>query len=134
LTESTQSDEYFEYLGNRFYSRNELGCESKDQVGSFDEKNMSQKIACKCTGAFKTVLRNRAILPRFRFRFRVPNFFVHGSGSGSGSGSSSYPQILSYFFYKISCRLPLFWFLLSPASCMCRPMSCQSRFSLIFFL
>jgi hypothetical protein len=61
----------------------------------------------------------------------VPKFFVHGSGSGSGSGS--YPQILSYFFYKNSCRLPWFWFLLSSASCMCRPVSRQRRFSLIFF-
>ncbi len=63
-----------------------------------------------------------------------PNFFVHGSGSGSGSGSVSYPWILSYFFYKNSCRFPWFWFLLSPASCISWPVSRQSRYSLIFFL
>ncbi len=63
-------------------------------------------------------------------------------GSGSGSGSQIFyplfrfrflPSNFNYFFDKNSCRLPWFLFLLSPASCMCRPVSRQSRFSLIFF-
>jgi hypothetical protein len=60
------------------------------------------------------VLRHRAILPRFRFRFLPLNFKL--------------------FFDKNSCRLPWFLFLLSPASCMCQSVSLQRRFSLIFFV
>ncbi len=39
LTESTQSDEQFEYLGKLdFIFETNLGCESGDWVGAFDEK------------------------------------------------------------------------------------------------
>ncbi len=44
LTESTQSDELFEYLGEfDFIFETNLGYESGDWVGAFDEKNRSQK-------------------------------------------------------------------------------------------
>ncbi len=42
--------------------------------------------------------------------------------------------MLIYFYDKNTCWLPWFLFLLSPASCMCQPVSRQSRFSLIFFV
>jgi hypothetical protein len=50
LTESTRSVEYFEYLGEfDFVFETNLGCESGDQVDTFDEKNQKSKISCKCT-------------------------------------------------------------------------------------
>jgi hypothetical protein len=70
-------------------------------------------------------------------------------GSGTGSGSQIFdprfrlrlrfrfrflPSNFKLFFYKNSCRLPWFLFLLSPTSCMCRPVSHPRIFSLIFFL
>ncbi len=50
LTESTQSDEKFEYLGEfDFIFETNLGYESGDRVGAFDEKKPKSKISCKCT-------------------------------------------------------------------------------------
>ncbi len=44
LTESTQRDKYFEYLGEfDFIFKTQLGHESGDQVGAFDQKNRSKK-------------------------------------------------------------------------------------------
>jgi hypothetical protein len=44
LTESTQSDKKFEYLGEfDFIFETNLGYETGDPVGAFDEKNRSQK-------------------------------------------------------------------------------------------
>jgi hypothetical protein len=50
LTESTQSDEKFEYLGEfDFIFETNLGYESGNRVGAFDEKKQKSKISCKCT-------------------------------------------------------------------------------------
>ncbi len=44
LTESTQSDKYFAYLGELdFIFKKNLGYESRDQVDAFDEKNRIKK-------------------------------------------------------------------------------------------
>ncbi len=50
LTESTQSDEKFEYLSEfDFIFETNLGYELGDRVGPFDEKKQKSKISCKCT-------------------------------------------------------------------------------------
>jgi hypothetical protein len=60
LTESTQSDKSFDYLGKfDFIFKTNLGSESGDQVGAFYEKKQKQKISCKCT--FKQMRRAREL-------------------------------------------------------------------------
>ncbi len=55
LTESTQSDEKFEYLGEfDFIFETNLGYESGDRVGAFYEKKQKSKISCKCTFKYPT--------------------------------------------------------------------------------
>jgi hypothetical protein len=43
-------------------------------VKSLDVGKQCYRSEIRFGSAFSAVLRNRAILPRFRFRFRVPNF------------------------------------------------------------